>query len=109
MTAATMTAAILVTMLLPLLHLRLPLPSPPPAHPCPLCFTSQVFGFLRKHIHEEETLNEVKRMTLTADGQGAVFDVPTAMAKVRRGQDRQRPAAGQHSGLCIARPGCTCA
>ncbi len=44
--------------------------------------TPQVFGFLRKHIHEEETVNEVKRMTLTADGQGAVFDVPTKLAKV---------------------------
>ena len=43
----------------------------------------QVFGFLRKHINEEETVNEVKRMTLTADGQGAVFDVPTNLAQVR--------------------------
>jgi hypothetical protein len=43
----------------------------------------QVFGFLRKHIPSEDTLNEVKRMTLTADGKGAVFDVPTNLAKVR--------------------------
>lgn len=36
-----------------------------------------VFGFLRRRIDNEETVNEVKRMTLTMDGKGAVFDVPT--------------------------------
>jgi ATP-dependent RNA helicase DDX21 len=35
-----------------------------------------VFGFLRRHIQDEATVEEVKRMTLTADGKGAVFDVP---------------------------------
>jgi ATP-dependent RNA helicase DDX21 len=40
-----------------------------------------VFGFLRRHM-DEAVVNEVKRMTLTADGKGAVFDVPTQHAKV---------------------------
>ncbi|KAL4859742.1 DEAD-box ATP-dependent RNA helicase 7 [Chlorella vulgaris] len=40
----------------------------------------QVFGFLRKHIHDEDTVEEVKRVTITADGMGAVFDVPTTLA-----------------------------
>lgn len=35
-----------------------------------------VYGFLRRHIQDEATVEEVKRMTLTADGKGAVFDVP---------------------------------
>jgi ATP-dependent RNA helicase DDX21 len=35
-----------------------------------------VFSFLRKKVTDEEILNEVKRMTLTADGSGAVFDIP---------------------------------
>eukprot|EP01026_Neomeris_dumetosa_P047663 TRINITY_DN409_c0_g1_i12.p1 TRINITY_DN409_c0_g1~~TRINITY_DN409_c0_g1_i12.p1 ORF type:complete len:525 (+),score=92.69 TRINITY_DN409_c0_g1_i12:58-1632(+) len=34
-----------------------------------------VFSFLRKHI-DEESVEELKRMSLTEDGQGAVFDVP---------------------------------
>ncbi|KAI8107789.1 hypothetical protein M9435_002817 [Picochlorum sp. BPE23] len=36
-----------------------------------------VFGFLRRRIEDENKVNEVKRMTLTEDGMGAVFDVPT--------------------------------
>ena len=43
-----------------------------------------MFGFLRKHIHDEATVEEAKRVTLTADGRGACFDVPTNLAKVRR-------------------------
>jgi ATP-dependent RNA helicase DDX21 len=35
-----------------------------------------VFSFLRRRITDEDTVNEVKRMTLTTDGKGAVFDVP---------------------------------
>lgn len=50
----------------------------PPPPPLP----QQVFGFLRKHIHDEATVEEVKRVTLTADGRGACFDVPTNLAKV---------------------------
>jgi len=34
-----------------------------------------VFGFLRKRM-DEDTVNEIKRMALTKDGMGAVFDVP---------------------------------
>ncbi|EFN57631.1 hypothetical protein CHLNCDRAFT_20835, partial [Chlorella variabilis] len=49
--------------------------------PWPVEKPGQVFGFLRKHMHEEETVEEAKRMTLTADGLGAVFDVPTSLAK----------------------------
>lgn len=51
------------------------------AHPH-LSSPKQVFGFLRKHIHDEATVEEVKRVTLTADGRGACFDVPTNLAKV---------------------------
>lgn len=29
----------------------------------------------------EDSLSDVRRMSLTADGQGAVFDVPIALAK----------------------------
>lgn len=68
----------------------------------------QVFGFLRKHIHEEETVNEVKRMTLTADGQGAVFDVPTKLAKVggRRALLGAVARHGPRCGAAHAQPPC---
>jgi ATP-dependent RNA helicase DDX21 len=35
-----------------------------------------VFSFLKRQIGDDATVEEVKRMTLTADGKGAVFDVP---------------------------------
>lgn len=41
-----------------------------------------VFGFLRRRLPDENTVEEVKRMTLTADGMGAVFDVPTNLKDV---------------------------
>lgn len=34
------------------------------------------FNCLRKYL-PEETINEVRRMNLTVDGMGAVFDVPS--------------------------------
>jgi ATP-dependent RNA helicase DDX21 len=36
-----------------------------------------VFGFLRRRMGDENKVNEIKRMTLTEDGKGAVFDVPS--------------------------------
>jgi len=39
-----------------------------------------VFGFLRRRM-DEAVVEEVKRMQLTADARGAVFDVPAAHAK----------------------------
>ena len=36
-----------------------------------------VFGFLRRRIGDEDKVNEIKRMSLTQDGMGAVFDVPS--------------------------------
>ena len=41
-----------------------------------------VFSFLKKHMPSEETVEEVKRMSLTADGKSAVFDVPSKLAQV---------------------------
>ena len=41
-----------------------------------------VFSFLKKHMPSEDTVEEVKRMSLTADGKSAVFDVPTKLAQV---------------------------
>lgn len=38
-----------------------------------------VFSFLRKNIVDENKVNEIKRMTMTEDGMGAVFDVPTKL------------------------------
>eukprot|EP00890_Picochlorum_soloecismus_P003166 jgi/Picsp_1/3850/NSC_01362-R1_protein len=38
-----------------------------------------VFSFLRRRISDEDKVNEVKRMTLTNDGMGAVFDVPVGL------------------------------
>ena len=35
-----------------------------------------VFSFLRRLLPDEDTVNEAKRMTLTTDGKGAVFDIP---------------------------------
>lgn len=42
---------------------------------CGLGF-SYAFNCLRKYL-AEETVNEVRRMNLTVDGMGAVFDVPS--------------------------------
>ena len=42
-----------------------------------------VFSFLKKHMPSEETVEEVKRMSLTADGKSAVFDVPSKLAQVQ--------------------------
>lgn len=54
-----------------------------------------VFSFLRRNIPDEDTLNEVKRMTLTVDGKGAVFDVPHALKdqfmKKCGGEDEEQP------------------
>lgn len=41
-----------------------------------------VFSFLKKYMPSEATVEEVKRMSLTADGKSAVFDVPTKLAQV---------------------------
>jgi len=41
-----------------------------------------VFSFLKKHMPSEDTVEEVKRMSLTADGKSAVFDVPSKLAQV---------------------------
>ena len=41
-----------------------------------------VFTFLKKYIPSEATVEEVKRMSLTADGKSAVFDVPSKLAQV---------------------------
>lgn len=45
-----------------------------------LLMTRFVWNYLRKCL-PEESLSDVRRMSLTADGQGAVFDVPTTLAK----------------------------
>lgn len=42
-----------------------------------------VFTFLKKYMPSEATVEEVKRMSLTADGKSAVFDVPSKLAQVR--------------------------
>lgn len=63
--------------------LPLPLLTPPTLPTSRRRPAGQVFGFLRKRIPSEETVNEVKRMTLTKDGKGAVFDVPIKMVEVR--------------------------
>lgn len=41
-----------------------------------------VFTFLKKYMPSEATVEEVKRMSLTADGKSAVFDVPSKLAQV---------------------------
>ena len=43
-----------------------------------------VFSFLKKYMPSEDTVEEVKRMSLTADGKSAVFDVPSKLAQVSR-------------------------
>ena len=40
-----------------------------------------VFGYLKRNM-SEETVEEVKRMSLTKDGNRAVFDVPSKLVKV---------------------------
>ena len=40
-----------------------------------------VFSTLKKHL-PDATVEEVKRMSLTADNRSAVFDVPSKLAKV---------------------------
>ena len=41
-----------------------------------------VFSFLKKYMPSEATVEEVKRMSLTADGKSAIFDVPSKLAQV---------------------------
>ena len=41
-----------------------------------------VFSFLKKYMPSEDTVEEVKRMSLTSDGRSAVFDVPSKLAQV---------------------------
>jgi ATP-dependent RNA helicase DDX21 len=53
-----------------------------------------VWGFLRGFL-PEEMVNEAKRMTLTSDQKGAVFDVPSHMAEEFITKCDE---AGQHSG-----------
>ena len=53
-----------------------------------------VFGFL-KRLLPEETVEEVKRMSLTQDGTRAVFDVPSKLVQVG-------PAAPCHHRLMAA-------
>ena len=45
-----------------------------------------VFSFLKKYVPSEATVEEVKRMSLTADGKSAVFDVPSKLAQVRQAE-----------------------
>ena len=52
-----------------------------------------VFSFLKKYMPSEATVEEVKRMSLTADGKSAVFDVPTKLAQVLKGFQSQPRAA----------------
>lgn len=48
-----------------------------------LCLLNEIFlrfafGMLRRFLPEDKIDSSVKGMTLTADGNGAVFDVPAA-------------------------------
>ena len=51
-----------------------------PGFPILFAFVFQVFGFLRKRV-PEEMMQDVKRMSITLDGRGAVFDVPSDSLK----------------------------
>ena len=60
--------------------------------PCEIQRPGFVFSTLKKHL-PDATVEEVKRMSLTADNCGAVFDVPSKLVKV--GCPRQPPPSLQ--------------
>ena len=61
-----------------------------------------VFSFLKKHMPSEDTVEEVKRMSLTADGKSAVFDVPSKLAQVACSKCIQKTKRkGQNTPFCV--------
>lgn len=63
-----------------------------------------VFAYLKRQIGDDATVEEVKRMTLTADGKGAVFDVPLKLKDTFLSKCRQKANAGDETKPSLAQP-----